>query len=131
MKPEVGAIVFGTDQGMVGQFNERLAEFVAATLPGPGETRRVWVVGERMEGRLPDSGHEIAGLFQTPNSVAGMIPLISELLLAVDHEIESGGLDEVHLLHSRQRQTMIDEELFDLIASYELMRESELKRPRR
>ena len=131
MKPEVGAIVFGTDQGMVGQFNERLAEFVAATLPGPGETRRVWVVGERMEGRLLDAGYETAGLFQTPTSVAGMIPLISELLLAVDHEIESGGLDEVHLLHSRQRQTMIDEELFDLIASYELMRESELKRPRR
>src|SRR5271154_5857225 len=41
----VSAIVFGSDQGLVGQFNDVLAEFVAKTLNAlPGE-KKVWAVG--------------------------------------------------------------------------------------
>src|SRR5579862_6035496 len=44
----VSAIVFGSDQGLVGQFNDVLAVFVANTLdPLPGE-KKVWAVGERV-----------------------------------------------------------------------------------
>ena len=43
----VTAIVFGSDQGLVGQFNDVLADFVAKALdPLPGE-KKVWAVGER------------------------------------------------------------------------------------
>ncbi len=100
----MGAIVFGTDQGMVGQFNERLAELVTVTLSStPGETRTVWVVGERMQGRMEDAGFKIAGLFQTPNSVTGITPLITELLLAIEQQTERAGLNEVHLFHNQPR----------------------------
>lgn len=98
---KIGAIVFGTDQGMVGQFNEHLAERVTATLSSRGVTTSVWVVGERMEGRLRDAGFEIAEVFQTPNSVAGITPLICELLIAIERRSERTGLDEVHLFHNR------------------------------
>jgi F-type H+-transporting ATPase subunit gamma len=101
---KIGAIVFGTDQGMVGQFNERLAELVAKTLPTLGESRSVWVVGERMEGRVQDAGFGVAALFQTPNSVTGITPLISELLLAIEQQRERDGLDEVHLFHNHPRE---------------------------
>lgn len=101
---KIGAIVFGTDQGMVGQFNEHLAERVNATLSSRAVTASVWVVGERMEGRLRDAGFEIAGMFQTPNSVAGITPLISELLIAIGRRSERPGLDEVHLFHNRPRR---------------------------
>jgi F-type H+-transporting ATPase subunit gamma len=101
---KIGAIVFGTDQGMVGQFNERLAELVTKTLPSLGKSRSVWVVGERMEGRVRDAGFEVAGLFQTPNSVNGITPLICELLLAIGHQRERDGLDEVHLFHNQPRE---------------------------
>jgi F-type H+-transporting ATPase subunit gamma len=101
---KIGAIVFGTDQGMVGQFNERLAEAVTTTLPSLGEMQTLWVVGERMRGRLDDAGFTIATLFQTPNSVIGITPLITELLLAIEQHSERSGLDEVHLFHNQPRQ---------------------------
>ena len=44
----VTAIVFGSDQGLVGQFNDVLADFVAKALDAlPGE-KKVWAVGERV-----------------------------------------------------------------------------------
>lgn len=101
---KIGVIVFGTDQGMVGQFNERLAELVIKTLPSLGETRSVWVVGERMQGRVEDAGVHVAELFETPNSVTGITPLISELLLAIEQQSERDGLDEVHLFHNQPLQ---------------------------
>ena len=100
----IGAIVFGTDQGMVGQFNERLAELVTRTLRSLGDTRSVWVVGERMQGRVQDAGFGVTTLFQTPNSVTGITPLISELLLAIEQQRERDGLEEVHIFHNQPRQ---------------------------
>jgi F-type H+-transporting ATPase subunit gamma len=100
----IGAIVFGTDQGMVGQFNERLAELVTKTLTSLGNTRSVWVVGQRMQGRVQDAGFDVAALFQTPNSITGIGPLISELLLAIEQQRERDGLNEVHIFHNEPHQ---------------------------
>ena len=48
----VGTIVFGSDQGLVGQFNEAVAEFVEQTLATlPGE-KKIWAVGERIYARF-------------------------------------------------------------------------------
>ena len=57
-----------------------------------------------MQGRLQDAGFEVAALFQTPNSVTGITPLISELLLAIERSSERDGLDEVHIFHNQPRQ---------------------------
>jgi F-type H+-transporting ATPase subunit gamma len=101
---KIGAIVFGSDQGMVGQFNDHLAERVTGTLSTRGETASIWVVGVRMEARLRDAGLEIAGTLQTPNSVAGITPLVSELLIAIERRSERVGLDEVLVFHNRPRR---------------------------
>ena len=62
----VSAVVFGSDQGLVGQFNDVLAEFVAKALDGlPGE-KKVWAVGERVSSRLTDAGLTPVGLFAVP-----------------------------------------------------------------
>jgi F-type H+-transporting ATPase subunit gamma len=102
--PKIGAIVFGTDQGMVGQFNERLAELVTKNLPSLGNTRSIWVVGERMQGRMQDAGFDVAALFETPNSVTGVAPLVADLLLAIEEQRERDGLDEVHIFHNQPRR---------------------------
>src|SRR5579862_8724688 len=42
----IGAIVFGSDQGLVGQFNDVVADYAIGTLAAlPGKSR-VWAVGE-------------------------------------------------------------------------------------
>jgi len=84
-----GAIVFGSDQGLVGQFNEAMAEFVQKTLEAvPGE-KKVWAVGERIYGRLADAGLTMAGQFSVPSSVNAITSLVGQLQIAVEAQ-ESG-----------------------------------------
>src|SRR3990167_4757327 len=51
----IAAIVFGSDQGLVGQFNEVLAEFVVEQLEKQPGRKLLWVVGERMRARFADT----------------------------------------------------------------------------
>src|ERR1700679_2507519 len=48
----IGAIVFGSDQGLVGQFNEVVADYAVTTLAALSGTPQVWAVGERVHALL-------------------------------------------------------------------------------
>ena len=50
-----GAVVFGSDQGLVGAFNEAIVDHAVAELAGLPGTPRGWAVGERVHARLLDS----------------------------------------------------------------------------
>ena len=98
----VGVIVFGTDQGLVGQFNDVLVEFASDRLNELTDEKIVWTVGERIHSHLFDSGLEVAGVFDTPSSVAAITPLIGQLLI----ETESQHLNHensLYLFHNRPR----------------------------
>jgi F-type H+-transporting ATPase subunit gamma len=80
-----GAVIFGSDQGLVGQFNEVIADYAVHTLAAlPGKIR-VWVMGERLHDRLADmSVHmdlQVAGLFTVPLSVKAITPLVGRILM--------------------------------------------------
>ncbi len=80
-----GAVVFGSDQGLVGRFNEVIADYAIQTLAAlPGKTR-VWVTGERVYDRLANTGMhvdlQVAGLFTVPLSVKGITPLVGRILM--------------------------------------------------
>jgi F-type H+-transporting ATPase subunit gamma len=80
----VGAIVFGSDQGLVGQFNDVIADRTVkalTTLPGPA---RVWAVGERVQARLADAGIATIGTFAVPTSVSAITALVAQILVATD-----------------------------------------------
>jgi len=78
-RPAVSAIVFGSDQGLVGQFNDTVADCAVKTLAAlPGEAQ-VWAVGERVHGCLADAGVSLLGLFPVPNSVQAITPLVSQI----------------------------------------------------
>lgn len=61
--PTIGVLVFGSDQGMVGQFNEHLAGLVARTLSSQAGRPAVWAVGERIQARLEDAGLAVERLY--------------------------------------------------------------------
>jgi F-type H+-transporting ATPase subunit gamma len=84
-----GAIVFGSDQGLVGQFNEAMAEFVQKTLDAVPGDKKVWAIGERIYGRLADEGLAMAGQFSVPSSVNAITSLVGQLQIAVEAQ-ESG-----------------------------------------
>src|SRR5271154_3356958 len=77
----IGAIVFGSDQGLVGQFNEVVADFAIKTLAALPGTVLVWAVGERVRARLLDAGLPVTGLFAVPNSVKAIPPLVGLILV--------------------------------------------------
>ncbi len=97
----IGAVIFGSDQGLVGQFNEQLAEFVSTTLAALPGKKTIWVVGERMQSRIADAHLPIAGTFATPNSVAAIVPLIGQILTEVETSREAGNVVQFYLFHNR------------------------------
>lgn len=94
-------VVFGSDQGLVGQFNDSLAEFVQYKLNGLTGTQNVWVVGERMRGCLQDAGFPLEGCFNVPGSVDGVTPLVGDLLLATEHLWAEDADCAMYLIHHR------------------------------
>jgi F-type H+-transporting ATPase subunit gamma len=75
----IGAIVFGSDQGLVGQFNEVVADHAIKTLAKLPGNPEVWAVGERVHARLTDAGLPMIGLFPVPNSVQAIAPLVGQI----------------------------------------------------
>ncbi len=99
-KGMIGAVVFGSDQGLVGQFNEVIVDFaVQALVPTSGV--HLWVVGERAESRLIDAGFTVSQKFPVPSSVEAIAPLIGEILMQGETLHSQGRIDELHLFYNR------------------------------
>ncbi len=97
----VSAIVFGSDQGLVGQFNDVLADFVAKTLgPASGE-KNVWAVGDRVHARLADANLPPVGLFAVPTSAGAITPLIGQILIEIESRHGNGEIDQLYLFHNQ------------------------------
>lgn len=95
------AIVFGSDQGLVGQFNESLTGYVAAQLwEMPGE-KEIWAIGERVQVRLADEAFNTSKLFSVPNTVDAVTPLVAKILVKAQEALEKGTFDEFHIFHNR------------------------------
>ena len=96
----IGAVVFGSDQGLVGQFNDVVADFAIKTLSGLPGKPEVWAVGERVHERLADAGLPLRGLFPVPNSVKAITPLVGQILLGAEAREQRGEVAELHLFHN-------------------------------
>ena len=57
----VGAVVFGSDQGLVGRFNDVVADHAIETLAALPRKPLVWAVGERVHAHLADAGLPLVG----------------------------------------------------------------------
>ncbi len=100
----VGAVVFGSDQGLVGRFNEVIVEFAKSTLGAlPGKTRKIWAVGERAHALTADTGLTQAGTLALPSSVGAITPLIGQVLIEVEQAIEKGEIVDFYLFHNRPK----------------------------
>jgi len=105
----IGAVVFGSDQGLVGQFNDVVADHAVKTLGSLTDKPRVWAVGERVHARLKDAGLPLVGLFTVPNSVKAITPLVGQILVQSEARRSpstklrtgQGEVVELHLFYNR------------------------------
>ena len=97
----IGAVVFGSDQGLVGQFNDVVADYAVKTLGALTDKPQVWAVGERVHARLADAGLPLIGLFTVPNSVRAITPLVGQILVESETLRSQGKVVELHLFYNR------------------------------
>ena len=99
----IGAVVFGSDQGLVGQFNDVVADYAIKTLAALPGSPQVWAVGERVQARLADAGLPVAGLFAVPNSVKAITPLVGQILVQSEARRGRDEIAGLHLFYNRPR----------------------------
>jgi len=95
------AVVLGSDQGLVGQFNDSLTEFVIQSLKAFPGKKEVWAVGERVQLLLSDIGYDVSELFPVPSSVNAITPLVQQILVKSEERYDKGIAKEVYIFHNR------------------------------
>jgi F-type H+-transporting ATPase subunit gamma len=99
----IGAVVFGSDQGLVGRFNDIIAEYAIRELSTfPGKIQ-VWAVGERVYSRLEDAGLNLMGLFTVPGSVKAISPLICQILVENEMRQSQKEFAELYLFYNSHK----------------------------
>ena len=95
------AVVFGSDQGLVGQFNELIGDYAVEMLTDLPAKPEVWAVGERVHSRLMNADLQLMGLFAVPNSVKSITPLVGQILVESEKHHLQDEVTELHLIYNR------------------------------
>jgi F-type H+-transporting ATPase subunit gamma len=120
------AIVFGSDQGLVGQFNDAIADHAVHALAAVAGPVKVWAVGERVQARLADQGVTTTGLFAVPASVQAIGALVAQILVATESPEAAGPTGRagsLYLFHNQPSSgaiyTPVTERLLPLDAAWQ------------
>jgi F-type H+-transporting ATPase subunit gamma len=100
-KSRLGAIIFGSDQGMCGPLNDQVVSYAIRTMDELGiQERLILAIGERVKGQLEDSGHPVTDDLSVPSSVTGITPHVQDLLVAIERWEAEKELNQVFLFYS-------------------------------
>lgn len=96
----IGIIVFGSDQGLVGQFNDLLADFVIETLQTyPGE-KYIWAIGERIQSLFSAADINLGNSFRLPGSLEAISDLVGELILEIESQRVNKGISQLFVFYN-------------------------------
>ena len=102
---KLGVILFGSDQGLCGQFNQQIAQHLAHYLgnpPAPIERhQRVATVGVRPVPSLQDMGITVDDHWPVPTSVSEITGRVRDLLLMIEQWRQNQAVDRILLFHNR------------------------------
>lgn len=88
-------IVFGSDQGLVGAFNTRIAESTVQRADALGSAwRATLVVGSRTAQLLETGGHHVHETFPAPASPDAITAAVQDIIPAVEEWRVTGGIDQ-------------------------------------
>jgi F-type H+-transporting ATPase subunit gamma len=99
---KTAAVVFGSDQGMVGQFNDEVARYALQTMSDlktrPGD-RLFLCIGDRVSVRLKDLGQSAQEILRVPGAVTGIGWVVQEVLFILDSWNKNKNSSRVFLFH--------------------------------
>jgi F-type H+-transporting ATPase subunit gamma len=99
------AIVFGSDQGLVGQFNDKMASFVTASLADIPGKKELWIIGERVQLLLSDEGFITSKLYTVPNDINNVTPLVTEILNQSRESQQNHTISTFYIFYNQPKST--------------------------
>ncbi|MGE0459778.1 MAG: F0F1 ATP synthase subunit gamma [Vicinamibacterales bacterium] len=101
----VGLVVFGSDHGLCGRFNEDIAGFVDEHVRTRAETDdvRVLAVGARLTPLVQEAGLPPDDTLSLPGSAARITALVDRILVVLDGWRADPGVAAVHLFYNHRR----------------------------
>ena len=99
----LGAVVFGTDQGLCGQLNNTIVGHALEEMDKTGipkENRIIIAVGVRTADILEDSGQKVFEILTTPGSTAGITSMVQDITLLLENWRFKIAVERMHLYYS-------------------------------
>jgi len=99
----LGAIVFGTDQGLCGQMNNIIVSHAMEEMNKTGirkENRIIIAVGIRTADLLEDSGQPVFEILTTPGSTAGITPMVQDITMLLEDWRFKRQVEHMHLFYN-------------------------------
>jgi F-type H+-transporting ATPase subunit gamma len=93
----IGVITFGSDQGLVGQFNDTLLSFMRKTLANESADALFWPVGERIQSGLKAQKLTCSRNFSLPRKMESITSLVTELLVEIEAQRKDHKVNDVYL----------------------------------
>lgn len=103
------AIVFGSDHGLCGRFNEDISRYALdqlGTQTNGAQPHRLLAIGARVAASLEQEGQTIAETFPTPGSAGQITATVQRILLTIDtwrHQHGTGRISLYYNRHSHSR----------------------------
>lgn len=104
----LGVVVFGSDQGMCGRFNQQLVEFVMDRLEKlhrdddvSAVTPTLLAVGSRIADGLLAVGQPVEQCLAVPGSVEGITSLVQKIVLQLETWRQTNQVDHIWVFHNR------------------------------
>lgn len=104
--PILGAVIFGSDHGLCGRYNESIAEFAHNELNkiiSKQDSPRILVVGTRVEASLQEMGQTVEDSFWVPGTVETITCTVQKILLKID-QWQQDGVEKILLFHHARQQ---------------------------
>lgn len=101
----LGVVVFGSEQGLAGQFNKRIVEFALERMASfqPDEKRidrHILAVGTRVIPHLQDAGQSVASQMMPPSSPEGITSKVQQMLLCLQRWRTELDIKRIVLFHN-------------------------------
>lgn len=97
-----GWVVFGSDRGMCGQFNERIGQFAVDQLNTDAisaDRVSILCVGDRAGAYLERAGWSVESRLVVPSSIAGVVPVVQAIVLSLEAWRTSQQVDRISIVH--------------------------------
>jgi len=103
---QLGAILFGSSQGMCGQFNEQITSYALKQIEQiqPDSARRRLIsLGLRTIAHLEDSGQSVEEVFTLPGSISEIKWSVQELLIKIEQWRFDEKVDQIILFFNKKQ----------------------------